>query len=378
MTQRTRHVFYVSGFDPRGARFYRETLRSALRDWHNTTQAAFSFSTKKPWTVAHPNGKTHIQLMEWDDIILQNWPKSDATVKWQTPGVTWRMMRAGTLGALRKWCWPMAVTILSTTLPAAYTTLAGLLLALSAVVALQGGYLLLLAGLMLMGAVGLVAGGSRLAKRLQSSWTGRIVIYAEQFAQNPDPALLKRLDQFSDTVIAALDKGEEVILVGHSFGAVLAPMIAARIAQKRPDLVTDPNHFCLLTLGSIIPFVAHQPDAKHIRTALKTIDDVGVAWLDISSPRDGACCALVNPLAFVGLQGSGPKLLNAQFHKTFAPKRLQAGRRAPLEGHFFYLQAPDTPDPKGDLFDWPATLVDSRPLWQRYLNRASQPSFFRG
>ncbi len=258
------------------------------------------------------------------------------------------------------------------------TTFSGLLLLISAIAAIQGGYLLLLAGLMALVAVGLVTGGSRLAKRLQCSWTGRIVIYAEQFAQNPDPALLNRLDQFCDTVIATLDKGEEVILTGHSFGAVLAPMIAARITQRRPELVADPSHFCLLTLGSIMPFVAHHPSARHIRADLKTVDDSGLAWLDISSPRDGACCALVNPLAFVGLKGKGPKLLNAQFHKTFSPERLKAGLRKPLEGHFFYLQAPDTPDPKGDLYDWAATLVDSRPVWQRYQTRASQPSFYRG
>lgn len=271
----------------------------------------------------------------------------------------------------------MAVTIASIALPAAVTTLTGLLLLLSAFAGLQGGYLLL-AVLMVLGALGLVTGGSLLTKRLQCSWTGRIVIYAEQFASNPDPALLDRLDQFCDTVIAALDKGEEVILTGHSFGAVLAPMIAARIAQKRPELVADPNLFCLLTLGSIVPFVAHHPNARHIRADLKTVDDSELAWLDISSPRDGACCALVNPLAFVGLEGKGPKLLNAQFHKTFTPERLKAGLRKPLEGHFFYLQAPDTPDPKGYLFDWPATLVDSRSVWQRYQTRSSQPSFYRG
>lgn len=378
MTQRTRRIFYVSGFDPRGTRFYREMLRNAVSEWQERTQIPLSFSTTKPWTIAHPDGKTHVQLLEWDDIIHQYWPKSDARVKWQTPGVVWRMLRAGTLSALRKSCWPMAVTIVSIALPAAVTALAGLLLLLSAIVAVQGGYLMLLAGLMALGAVGVVAGGRRLAKRLQCSWTGRIVAYAEQFTQDPDPALLDRLDQFCDTVIVALNEGDEAILAGHSFGAVLAPMIAARMVRKHPGLLADPNRFCLLTLGSIVPFVAHHPNGEHISADLKTVDDSGLAWLDISSPRDGACCALVNPLAFVGLEGKGPKLLNAQFHKTFSPERLKVGLRKPLEGHFFYLQAPNTPDPSGDLFDWVATLVDSRPVWQRYQNRASQPSYYRG
>lgn len=376
MTQHTRHVFYVSGFDPRGARFYRESLRGALTEWHERTQASFNFNTGKPWTVTHTHGETNIQLMEWDDIIRQHWPKSDATVTWKTPGVAWRMLRAGTLGALRRACWPMVLTILSTTLPAVYTVLTWVLVLLAAVIALQGGWLLLLAGLMALGAAALVFGGRRLVKRLQSSWTGRILMFAEQFAQHPNQALLERLNQFSDSIIVPLENGEEVVLAGHSFGAVLAPMVAARIAAKRPDLVADPTRFCLLTLGSILPFVAHLSKANHIRTDLKTVSDSKLAWLDISSPRDGACCALVNPLAFVGLDGTGPKLLNAQFHKTFASDRLEAGRRSPLEGHFFYLQAPNTPDPGGDLFDWPATLVDPRPVWQRYLSRPSQTGFF--
>jgi len=376
MTRRTRHVFYVSGFDPRGERFYRETLRNALTQWQDSTQTALSFDTGKPWTIKHSYGETYIQLLGWDDIIRQYWPKSDTAVSWQTPLFVWRMLRAGTLGALRKTCWPMAQTIVTTTLPATVTLLTGFLLLLAVFAGLQGGLFLLVAVLLGLGALGSFFGGRRLAKRLQSSWTGRILIYAEQFAQNPNPDLLSRLDGFCDRVIFTLEQGEEVLLTGHSFGAVLAPMIAARIALKRPDLVSDSDRFCLLTLGSILPFVAHHPDAEHIRADMKTVNDSGIAWLDVSSPRDGACCALVNPLWFVGLEGEGPKLLNAQFHKTFTAEKLLAGRRVPLEGHFFYLRSVDTPDPTGDLFDWPATLVDPRPVWQRYKARSSQPSYF--
>ena len=270
----------------------------------------------------------------------------------------------------------MVLTILSTTLPVVYPVLSGLILLFAIVAAFQGGTLLSI--LLVLLSLAVASGGRKLAKRYQSSWIGRIILFGIQFGRNPDPALLERFDQFADSIIEKLETGDEVLLAGHSSGAVFAPIVASMVASKRPDLVSDPTRFCLLTLGGILPCVAGMPEARHVRSALQIVQDSKLAWLDFTSPRDPACCALVNPLEFVRLPGTGPKLLNAQFHKIFTAERVKAGSKAPLDGHFLYLQAPDTPDPHGDLFDWPATLVDYRPVWLRYQNRDSQDTYYRG
>lgn len=369
-----RHVFYVSGFDPRGSRHYRELIKSEMNIWSDKTQKPAELSSSKTGvSLQGDDACTQITFLTWDDILRENWPKDPKPLERKMPQTVWGLARNGTLGKMRRHCKGMFASILTTCLPMARLFLAGFLSFIALIFALTCGTwgVALAAALLALTGSGWIWTKALMA-RWQVHWTARVTAYTSTLTHTPGP-ITERADALSEQVLASLDDNtvDEVVVVGHSFGAIMGTLIVAALASKRPEAVSS-KRFCFLTMGSILGTLCAHPNAKAAHKALDTIADANIDWLDISSPRDGACCALTNPYALYDSAHPGPKLLNAQFHKTFVPKRLAHGSRYPLEGHFFYMRCPDKVQPDTDLWDWPSTLMDKRTIWQRYAARKPQ------
>ena len=75
-----------------------------------------------------------------------------------------------------------------------------------------------------------------------------------------DTAIEAGATHLVETVLA--NEVDEVLIVGHSGGCVLAPAIVTRALELKPDLGSIGPRIVLLTLGSIMPAVALHPDAK--------------------------------------------------------------------------------------------------------------------
>jgi hypothetical protein len=380
-TRFTRHVHYVAGFDPRGWRHIRNALKEAVDTWAARTQTPVTWLAADP-TIAHPNlgirtdaVDTRFVFLNWDETVRAHWPASDHQVAFQAAGFVLRSLFNGTLPALQRHTWPLAVSLSSTALPFASRVSIPVEMILGAGVgALLAGVPGMTAGAALGGAVGLWAQRKlhALATRLQSTWTARVALFTEQLAQDRIAGMDGHIDRFRATVERSLEQADETVLVGHSTGGILAPMVAQALVANGAAL--DKGRFTLLTVGSIAPYVAAHPFPSKAQKALDAIGTRTFHWIDISSPRDGAGGVLVNPADLLGTQGASPLLLNAQFHKTFAPERVDAAAKAPLDLHFLYFRATDIATTGGDLWDWPATLMDTRPVHARYAARTSQPS----
>ena len=211
------------------------------------------------------------------------------------------------------------------------------------------------------------------------------------------PALEQRLDQFADHLLAVCGAEsepaagtappDEVLVVGHSSGAMLAMSVVARALARRPELADASSRLSLLTLGHCTPVLSYQPPAHTFRQEQSLLRRfVTLAWLDVTAPPDACCFALVDPTHTLpaspepwpspshatvdAVPALGPKRLSAGFARMFEAPRYRAIRRDKYRCHFQYLMATDLPV----AYDYFAITAGPQRLLSRF---ATQPGVTR-
>src|SRR5262252_10767907 len=80
---------------------------------------------------------------------------------------------------------------------------------------------------------------------------------------------------------AQADAADEVVVVGHSAGCVIALALVARALEFDPDLGRRGPRLVLLTLGSVMPAVALHPAAQRLRDIITRLAvEPTLAWID--------------------------------------------------------------------------------------------------
>ncbi len=389
-----RQVFFVSGFDPRGVLFLQKNCTTETEKWSRLTGYPVKMGTRrsigklaKAWPISAEfpgvNVETDFQFMQWDDIIREHWERRNWLVYLQSLLGSFRLVLGGVYRHAIKNSWPIAVTM---SVPSAVVVFHVL------------SFALLLAGLLtFMAAPGLIAKIVGLtfllcagalsvwinenADRFKPEWNARIGLFAIKLAAGKVDRIHERIDDMADHIIASIDRDQpdEALIIGHSFGTSLASILASRIVEKRPDLGRAGSKLTLVTLGQTQSLMANMPNAQWFRDELARFQAFpDFVWLDFSSPPDGACYALINVLDFLDQPPANlPRLLNAQFHRSFSDERMDAARYERMIMHFFYLQAPDKPQTKTSLYDFITLIAGPVAAAERYGARPSGNAFFR-
>jgi hypothetical protein len=390
---RRRHVFYVSGFDPQGpAHYHRLYAEEACK------QAAVSGYTLEVgprqragehasrWRVelqpGAPEGvTTTMEFLRWDDIVRQHWQRSRWAVMFSALGSTAQQIGNGVLWRILKTSWPaFLVLVLPPALVIGLIAWAGLTLALTGVLLSRGGA----AGVVVSLTLGVLsaAGWIRFAHwaegKVQMAWLMRSTRFILRQARGQAGALEARIDEFARRVASALDDHEldEVLVVGHSSGAMLAVSAAARALEMRAT-VSGGSVLSLLTLGECIPMLSFQPEAGAFRRELAVLaSSDAVEWIDFTAPPDGCCFALVDPTAVCEEQTAAPKWkppkrLSPRFAQLFERERYESIRKDKYRCHFQYLMASEL---RG-AYDYFAVTAGPERLASRYAGQASVENF---
>lgn len=391
-----RHVYYISGFDPRGPGFLHGTCKRECRRWSDAADIPITVGARaavgenlQQWTLAARHGaesvETRFVFLGWDDIIRAHWPRAEPTTAFRALLWFFGLVFSGIYARALRQSWPFAVTLTAaagkglTALAITLLVLAAIALALLVPTPLGYG----LAAIPLLAALALGGWARADLDRFRPGWTSRIGIFSTRFAAGHVPELGARIDSFAQTIIAGIetDHPREALIVGHSFGTALATLVMARVLECRPHWAGPGSPLALVTLGQIQSFVADHPKAVWFRDKLAAYQSYPEAtWFDFSSPPDGACYALVNILGH--LDPPPPRVpvhLNAQFHKTFSPERMAQARSDRLEMHFLYLKAPDHPQPRSDLYDFIALVAGPLTIGERFgARQPGRPFYARG
>ncbi len=362
MARFKRKVFYLSGFDPRGGRFYHALLAEQVTA-HNGRgdDAKITLSGRSKdagmtgWQAGGESWQTAFTFLGWDDLVRRYWVKGPWALLSRTFAAYWRFIVRGN--------WPLAPRLpagskIALFYPGATMLLLPVLLALLLwpvlAMAMAGGLALIAAALLAIGATLL------LLPRIHSLWLVRFVIFNDMLAaQGVPPDLDARLNAFAAEIAGALEGDcDEVLLVTHSNGGILAVPLMLKLLELRPEL---PDHFSLVTLGSCTQLIAARKDGHAFHAMFDALAGQGFRWLDIASITDGACVPLVDP--FIGRPVSRPAQLiqpSPRWFRYSDPAAYARHRRNKYEVHFDYLRRLALPSP----LDYLGITCCARPLAQ--------------
>lgn len=385
---RRRRVFYIPGFDPLQTRRYRQFYRQ-----EGPRQAAISGYAlevgAKPagmahgWSVAAQiDGevvRAEVEVLVWADIISGSMRRTIAATYAQMLRTAWIYGASGALfrlGRLRKGptlaaLYPVAML----SLQAALALLAGWGVGLGLAAVVPGG-----AGV----GLGALAGGllawavlrlfQRADRRFLAYYLMHDYAFSARFWGAYPPRLDRRMTEFGARIRAALEEEgvDEVLVVGHSSGAILGVTILADLT--RAGLPAGGAVLSFLTLGQVVPMVSFLPEARRLRADLAHLSvEESVTWIDVTAPGDGCAFALCDPVAVSGVAPSGkiwPLVLSAAFSQTFSPERWRQMRFRWFRLHFQYMCAFDRP---GD-YDYFRITAGPLTLGARFRGRSPSKS----
>ncbi|NML45530.1 hypothetical protein HHL11_17390 [Ramlibacter sp. G-1-2-2] len=355
---RHRHVFFLSGFDPKGASYYHGLYARNAPLQGEVTGTRYEVGPRTRlangnscWQVRSGGTETSFEFVRWDDIVRAHWPRS----AWQVLVGSLRGYAAALASpaALRKVGQAAPRTLIALAYPAVFWLVA-LLLALLAVV--------VLGPLGVVAAAAILWGAWRWERRLNTSWLLRIYRFAADWRGGRTPQLQQRIDDAAAAVVQRLlaQEDDEVLLVGYSVGSLLAASIAARVQARGLPL----ERFSFVTLGHCVPLLGLMAGADAFRADLARLGlPPRLHWVDFSSPTDWGSFALVDPLALsLGApQAHGPRMASPRFHTMFPPDEYALLVRDKRRIHLQYLLAGHKPA----LYDYFAITAGPQRLAER-------------
>jgi hypothetical protein len=360
-TVRRRRVLYVEGYDPRGAEVYHQLFERSCERFGKT------------WSVSPT-----LNPIELDSDDLAHWSIEMRAASWQVAtrydflrlerhiradmggslarqirrGLTWILddLVSGAQWRIFRASWRFALHLLAVQLLFLIWLAIGVAIGFAAfrivTVSLREPAALGLFAATLVATLALLA-----LRPLARHW------YVTQISNCW--ATLRRfgrgqktwLDQAIETgarhlvAVAQTSDADELVVVGHSTGGVVAAAIVARALMLDPNLGRRKARLTLLTLGSVMPAVALHPAAGRMRDIIKRLAiEPTLAWIECQSRKDVMNFAAFDPVKDIGLQVDGqrnPRIWLVRFKDMVSPVYYQRLRWNFFRMHFQYIMAGD-------------------------------------
>lgn len=386
-----RHVFYISGFDPRGVQAYYRLFAEQCAKQAALTAAAITIGPRRnrgilssTWETSHDTRdglvNTTFEFLRWDDIVRRHWHGGYGKLFWLGLKTYWLCIAPGNQGYLARlrklsgWNFVLGIS------PAIMLLLVPLLAVLAALVGHQLGKFLPFPApwpslaLAILCTAATLGAAMWLEQRASIGWLLRSFGFLREYSTGGVAEFDQRIDAFARHLVSYIQSADddEVILVGHSSGANIAVSVLAKALELDPQMLHEKPQVCLLTLGATIPLQGLIPWAHDFRRQLAQLAaNRDLPWVDISSPHDIASFALHNPVTASGVTLDGhpaqrPLVVSGAFGEVLTPQTLSKLKYNVFRMHFQYLMA-------GERFranNYFAITTDA----QRFVNRFRKPS----
>jgi len=309
-----RLVFHVGGYDPMPPQAVRRRFVRELQRFAGTWSASIASvseaevgADEAAWRIvtSGPNWRveTDYRHVRWDDII---------EAARRRP--TWRrvplallafidFVAAGALFGYFRTNWRYALFFLSPFL--VFAVLAGL-------AALAGAGIAHASGSAVLGALAALAALALLLRwpgqRLQLDLMFDDWVFARDYVRGRDAVLEPRLDRVARQITEAARRrdADEILIVGHSLGAVLAVDLLDRALALDPALGRTGAPLALLSVGSSIPKIGLHRGARRFRAALERVAKApGLFWGEYQALTDVMNFYKTNPVECLGMSAAG-------------------------------------------------------------------------
>lgn len=370
-----RRVYFLAGFDPRGASAYYRLFAEQLQQFQVRTGRTLTLGRRRGkadpltsrWQVNDTDQSLQLDycFLHWDDIVRQHWPRRPlAILRSFRDCYVWYILRGG-LAKIHQLCPNVALC-------GAYPLLfVGFWLVLTLVISLGLGHLLLSLGvatvpvqsLQLLGAIALLRLGWFLAEQRRVIWLFRSIGFTHRLGQTPLPELDERMTALARRILdlEAEEPADQVLLVGHSSGSFVMVMLAAAL-QRQPEYPQVRDRLQLLSLGQNLANLAvHRGASGFHRDLLQLAREPLLPWRDITSHDDYLCFAGVDPYRSCGLPEPEqyPQMDTIPLAQRLSLDGWWALINHQFQLHFEYLQTAP-PDRQGG-FDYLELLLSPAP-----------------
>jgi pimeloyl-ACP methyl ester carboxylesterase len=319
--QHRRHVFHIAGYDPvrpaqqyrrfaRELAIFRETwsLRTTLSEM---TEASGPASWKIRAEGANWIGEADYELMAWDDLVVKDAACGDGQRLVRAIATYLDLLFTGTLF---RYAAANTRYFLFTLFPLLQLGVLALLSWAAAALAvgafdLHGGPRLIIAALIAVGLFLVLLRWPGRRWKVQHALDDWILARAYLYGQRGD--VEARLEAFSDRLIRRVKQGgvDEIVVVGHSLGALFAIEVVARALRAEPDLGRQGTALCVLTVGATIPKCTLHPAAGGIRArVLQVAEESSVYWAEYQARADAISFYRFDPVKLQRMTGKGDRL----------------------------------------------------------------------
>ncbi len=364
---RRRHVLYIEGYDPLGTQWYydlfRRTCERCRRLWPLTLTLqpleidSADFAT---WRVDLGGANWQVAT-RYDFQRLERFIRSDmnqpmarqlvSALGWcfgdALSGVQWRIFRTAGWRFVVHLVWFQLLLVAwlaaagGVGLMFGYAFSHPLGLPISAAVAAG-----LLSALVSLFALRPLANRWRVIQ-FCSCWTT-----LRKFGRGRATWIDQMVEAGAQRVVAAAGANEvdELALVGHSTGGVIASAIMARALEIDADLGMRGPKLALLTLGSVMPAVALHPAAVRMREIVARLATAqNLTWVDCQSRKDVMCFFNFDPVEGIGVHigaaRCNPLLWRISFKDMIAPENYNRFRWNHFRVHYQYVMGGERPAP---------------------------------
>jgi hypothetical protein len=368
-----RLVIHVQGYDPRSGADYHQmfgheftracAVHGLTGKVGDAAEDAKRFTTT--WDVATYGEGWHVDcrymLLRWDDIIgvdLSRPPWWKIVQMYRTIGV------ATLNGAFRRWLsadWRFALFALLPLVQITVLVLIGCFIG----VLCMGLVATLRAPDIVARIVGAVTGVGSFASLLWLTEPMTMLLRrcdeaatTDQLINRKRKDIEQRMDLFATAVIQAVgaSNADEVVIVGHGFGSVLAIDLLGRALRRDPALGETNPRVALLTLGGNLPVVGFDPQAGWFRNRLRQLAVApNVDWIDIQSRDDVLNFCPFDPITGHDIvleddERRNPTVAVIRFRNLWTSGSSQLRRWRFFKAHSQYLMANERPGAAYDYY----------------------------
>ena len=309
---------------------------------------------------------TRYTLLRWDDIVRTRFPRSDLRRLIEVPALWWRLWRVGYVKAFRREARRFSRVIVGVHQLYLAFVLASLAAAvgLVALTPLGRGPAPLNVALIPIAAYAILALIMRLT-RGRPFYVAHLVddtAFTHDHASGVETAMRGRLDAWAERIHAAEGGASEIVVIGHSSSSFLAVEALDRLLARDPGFGRRGTPVTLVTLGSVIPWIGLDPEARDVRAALARVAAAdAIGWLDLRAKWDWLSIHLRDPLTASGVTSPGagrPVAMQVRIEDLIEPAVVARRRWNLFRMHFQLLMSSRDPT----AFDYIAFVSGPEPV----------------
>jgi hypothetical protein len=349
-----RHIFHIAGFDPGSVesihrRFCRE-LAAFARLWRVSASAgAIEHRNGHPcWSVTARGQSWAVtsvyEPLDWHDIVSSEIERPLPALLRDGLAAGFDIMTSGTLGRYFKSSVSYALFFLTTYLEVAL---------LAAIAMGAGGAVVFAFGASLPNAALAAAVALTTFALLMSSlgklWRVQqglaVWAFARAHVHSKRPDIEERIAAFATRVAARALAGDvdEILCIGHSFGALLLIEVMAQVVARHPDIGHQVK-LMLLTVGSTIPKLYLYPTGVRMRAnGERVAAEPAIDWAEYQSRGDFISFYKFHPIALrrpdAATESIKPNLRRIRMREMLSPGTCLLQSMSHLRRHYQFLMA---------------------------------------